>query len=76
MCHDCNTDFEKIRKRIEEEKNKCKKCYIQGPERKIGGRGVGGGEKRKDQGFYAKELRRLVALFFVGVVYVRLLFVV
>lgn len=31
MYHDCNTDFEKIRKRIEEEKNKCKKCYIQGP---------------------------------------------
>ena len=31
MYHDCNTDFEKIRKRIEEEKNKCKKSYIQGP---------------------------------------------
>ena len=31
MYHDCNADFEKIRKRIEEEKNKCKKCYIQGP---------------------------------------------
>ena len=31
MYHDCNTDFEKIRKRIEEEKNKCRKCYIQGP---------------------------------------------
>lgn len=31
MYHDYNTDFEKIRKRIKEEKNKCRKCYIQGP---------------------------------------------
>lgn len=32
MYHDCNTDFEKIRKRIKEEKNKdSRKCYIQGP---------------------------------------------
>ena len=29
MYHDCNTDFEK-KKKIEE-KNKCRKCYIQGP---------------------------------------------
>ena len=29
MYHDCNTDFEKIRKRIEEEKNKYSKCYLQ-----------------------------------------------
>ena len=28
MYHDCNTDFEKIRKRIEEEKNKCKKYEL------------------------------------------------
>lgn len=31
MYHDCNTDFEKIIKRIEKENKKCRKCYIQGP---------------------------------------------
>lgn len=31
MYHDCNTDFEKIIKRIEKENKKCEKCYIQGP---------------------------------------------
>ena len=42
MYHDCNTDFEKIRKRIEEEKNKCKKCYIQGPTGPKGDQGIQG----------------------------------
>ena len=45
MYHDYNTDFEKIRKRIEEEKNKCKKCHIQGqtgPKGEIGPTGSRG----------------------------------
>lgn len=31
MYNNCNDDFEKIKKKIDEENKKCKKCYIQGP---------------------------------------------
>lgn len=42
MYNNCNDDFEKIKKKIDEENKKCKKCYIQGPTGPKGDQGLQG----------------------------------
>ena len=42
MYNNCNDDFEKIKKKIDEENKKCKKCYIQGPTGPKGDQGIQG----------------------------------
>ncbi len=42
MYNNCNDDFEKIKKKIDEENKKCKKCYIQGPTGPKGDQGIPG----------------------------------
>lgn len=42
MHNNCNDDFDKIKKKIEEENKKCKKCYIQGPTGPKGEQGLQG----------------------------------
>lgn len=42
MLNNCNDDYEKIRKKLEEEYKKCKYCYIQGPKGDKGDQGPKG----------------------------------
>ena len=57
MYNNCNDDFEKIKKKIDEENKKCKKCYIQGPTGPKGDQGLQGergiqGPSLKDKALY------------------------